>query len=213
MKQIIRLTESDLHKLVKESVKKIIREMDGDDFVSPLQRTRNARKAPIGQIKNFDPNKSYGSIGGNYVENRRIMDVAKKKLISIISKPFSINVASQYYGYFYGETPDGWKFEIEDIPLEVVIDSPSSYRPATWWDPEEWNDAEYHVEPPALPDYIYFCPPGGDWQPIQFDAKIKELFLKNADPDEDVDGDIIGDAERDYFDNMPEPDYERDDDW
>jgi len=29
MKQIIRLTESDLHRLVKESVRRILREMDG----------------------------------------------------------------------------------------------------------------------------------------------------------------------------------------
>ena len=29
MKQLIRLTESDLHRIVKESVKKILREMDG----------------------------------------------------------------------------------------------------------------------------------------------------------------------------------------
>jgi hypothetical protein len=31
MKQVIRLTESDLHKIVKESVKKILREMEGGD--------------------------------------------------------------------------------------------------------------------------------------------------------------------------------------
>lgn len=30
MKQVIRLTESDLHRLVKESVQRIIREMAGD---------------------------------------------------------------------------------------------------------------------------------------------------------------------------------------
>ena len=30
MKQIIRLTESDLHRIVKESVQKILREMGGD---------------------------------------------------------------------------------------------------------------------------------------------------------------------------------------
>ena len=31
MKQIIRLTESDLHRLVKESVRRILREMEGGD--------------------------------------------------------------------------------------------------------------------------------------------------------------------------------------
>lgn len=35
MKQIIRLTESDLHKIVKESVNRIIREWNGDRDIDP----------------------------------------------------------------------------------------------------------------------------------------------------------------------------------
>lgn len=35
MKQIIRLTESDLHKIVKESVNRIIREWNGDRDINP----------------------------------------------------------------------------------------------------------------------------------------------------------------------------------
>ena len=35
MKQIIRLTESDLHKIVKESVNRIIKEWNGDRDINP----------------------------------------------------------------------------------------------------------------------------------------------------------------------------------
>lgn len=35
MKQIIRLTESDLHKIVKESVNRLIREWNGDRDINP----------------------------------------------------------------------------------------------------------------------------------------------------------------------------------
>ena len=35
MKKIIRLTESDLHKIVKESVNRIIREWNGDRDINP----------------------------------------------------------------------------------------------------------------------------------------------------------------------------------
>jgi hypothetical protein len=35
MKQIIRLTESDLHRIVKESVNRIIREWNGDRDINP----------------------------------------------------------------------------------------------------------------------------------------------------------------------------------
>ena len=36
MKQVIRLTESDLHKIVKESVQNILQEMKPDDFKNPF---------------------------------------------------------------------------------------------------------------------------------------------------------------------------------
>lgn len=35
-KQIIRLTESDLHRIVKESVQKVLQEMKPDDFKNPF---------------------------------------------------------------------------------------------------------------------------------------------------------------------------------
>ena len=35
MKKLVRLTESDLHRIVKESVNRILREYDGDDYFAP----------------------------------------------------------------------------------------------------------------------------------------------------------------------------------
>ena len=39
-----------------------------------------------------------------------------------------------------------------------------------------------YVDNIEMPKYIYFCPPGGkynEWQKIQFDGTIKDLFVKN----------------------------------
>ena len=61
MKQIIRLTESDLHRIVKESVQKVLQEMKPDDFKNsfspyfhlnkrsdkPISPKRNSVKKPI----------------------------------------------------------------------------------------------------------------------------------------------------------------------
>jgi hypothetical protein len=183
MKQIIRLTESDLHNIVKESVKKIIKEAN-----------------IVGKIPNFNPNRSYTKLDGVYADNQRIMDVAKKKLISIISKPFKLgvnNYDADAYGYFWGETPDGWAFEAEDIPLDLIIDDYSYDEPSSWDSPGGYSDTEGHVENIDMPKYIYFCPPNGgrnDWQIIQFDDAIKELFIKNAKPDDDI-SDALHDRE------------------
>lgn len=181
MKQIIRLTESDLHRLVKESVKRIIKEWD-----SPLDKVRNNKPKPVGQIRNFDPNRSYTRLNGMYVDNQRVMAIAKKKLLSIISKPFKISVNSYGegdYGYFYEETPDGWQFEAEDIPLDLIIDDYSYDEPASWDSPGGFSDTVGHVENIDMPKYIYFYTPDGnfnEWQRIQFDNTIRDLFVKNA---------------------------------
>lgn len=174
MKQIIRLTESDLHRLVKESVQKILKET-----------------GVVGRIPNFNPNKSYTELNGAYADNQRIMDIAKKKLISIISKPFEISVSNydaDAYGYFYADTPDGWTFEAEDIPLELIIDDYSYDEPPSWDSPGGYSDTEGHVENIDMPEYIYFCPPGetSKWQKLQFDDTIKQLFAKNAKDDGDL---------------------------
>ena len=183
MKQIIRLTESDLHRLVKESVKKIINEV-----------------GVVGKIPNFDSNRSYTKLNGMYADNQRIMDIAKKKLLRIISKPFKISVSNyddEAYGYFYGKTPDGWQFEAEDIPLELIIDDYSYDEPASWDSPGGYSDTEGHVEDIQIPACIYFCPPGGsfnEWQKIQFDGAIKEMFAKNAKEEDDI-SDALHDRE------------------
>lgn len=196
MKQIIRLTESDLHRLVKESVKRIIKEWD-----SPLDKVRNNKPKPVGQIRNFDPNKSYTKLNGMYVDNQRVMKIAKKKLLSIISKPFEVtinNADENDYAYFYAETPDGWWFESDDIPVDLVIDSYSYYSPATRWDPEEWGDTEGSVESIDEPGYIRFGVPNSkynEWQKIQLDNEIRDLFVKNAEPDEDSVGEALSDKE------------------
>jgi len=171
MKQLIRLTESDLHKIIKESVKRIINEA-----------------GVVGKIPNFDPNKSYTRINGMYADNQRIMAIAKKKLLSIISKPFKISVSASEdtgdaWADFYGNTPDGWRFEADDIPLDLIIDDYSYDEPPSWDSPGGYSDTKGHIEN-VEPVEIWFCPPGQntpeDWQKIQFDNTIRELFAKNA---------------------------------
>jgi len=180
---LIRLTEGDLHRIVKESVNRILNEV-----------------GIVGKIPNFDSNKSYTKYNGIYVDNQRIMDIAKKRLISIISKPFKLSVSNyddEAYGYFYEETPDGWKFEAEDIPLKLIIDDYSYEEPESWDSPGGYSDTEGHVEDIQIPACIYFCPPGGsfnDWQKIQFDRTIKELFAKNAKEEDDI-SDALHDRE------------------
>lgn len=174
-KQTIKLTENEFYELINESVKKILKEVN-----------------VLGKINNFSPGKSYTQINGVYADNQRVINIAKKKLISIISKPFKIRVsASEYngesWGYFYGETADGWKFEAEDIPLELIIDEYSYEEPESFYSPGDYSDTEGHVEEINIPAEIWFCPPGQtspkDWQKIQFDKTIKELFSKNAEDD------------------------------
>ena len=175
MKQIIRLTESDLHKLVKESVQKILNET-----------------GIVGKIPNFNPNRSYTQINGMYADNQRIMNIAKKKLLNIISKPFKISVsASEYSGEawanFNATTTDGWRFEAEDIPLDLIIDDYSYDEPPSWDSPGGYSDTEGHIEN-VEPVEIWFCPPGQnkpeDWQRIQFDKTIRNMFAKNANDDD-----------------------------
>ena len=105
MKQIIRLTESDLHRIVKESVKKIIKEAN-----------------IVGKIPNFNPNRSYTKLDGVYADNQRIMDVAKKKLISIISKPFKLGV-NNYDADAYIKSFNGQNFSATDYVFPAKDDT------------------------------------------------------------------------------------------
>ena len=72
MKQIIRLTESELHRLVKESVQKILAETDASSSgdvnrpVFPMMR----RPSPVGDptdevVKSLDPRPGISRDGGN----------------------------------------------------------------------------------------------------------------------------------------------------
>lgn len=172
MKKLIRLTESDLHKIVKESVQKIIKEA-----------------GIVGKISNFDPNKSYTNINGTYTDNQRIMDMAKEKLISIISKPFKISVSTfegEGYGSFYEKTPDGWEFIAEDIPLDLIIDDYSCYEPETRYCPASYSNPKGHIENVETPTYIEFYPPSSSFkncQIIHLDDAMQELFAKNVQDD------------------------------
>lgn len=188
-KQIIRLTESDLHNIIKESVKRVLNEVE-----------------TVGKIPNFNPDKSYTQINGMYADNERIMKIAKKKLLNIISKPFNIKVFSydgEGYGSFDETTPDGWNFNAEDIPLDLIIDDYSYDEPPSWDSPGGYSDTEGHVENIDIPTEIWFITPGQhkpeDWQRIQFDNTIKDMFAKNAQDDGDL-SDALHDKE----------DYERD---
>lgn len=190
--KIIRLTESDLHRIVKESVKRALNEIE-----------------TVGKIPNFNPNKSYAQINGMYADNQRIMAIAKKKLLNIISEPFKIQVSASEdsgdaWGYFDETTADGWNFYAEDIPLDLIIDDYSYDEPASWDSPGGYSDTVGHVENIDIPTEIWFCTPGqnkpNSWQRIQFDETIKSMFAKNAEEDDDI-SDALHDMEtyeRDY---------------
>ena len=44
MKRVIRLTENDLHKIIKESVKRILRESDETKYAGPAARAASGKR-------------------------------------------------------------------------------------------------------------------------------------------------------------------------
>ena len=81
--------------------------------------------------------------------------------------------------------------------MELIIDDYSYDEPASWDSPGYYSDTEGHVEDIQIPTCIYFCPPGGkfkDYQKIQFDGAIKEMFAKNANEEDDI-SDALHDRE------------------
>lgn len=57
MKNRIRLTESDLHKIVKESVNRMLTELDWKTYASAAEKSANRFKIPISTRKNRETGK------------------------------------------------------------------------------------------------------------------------------------------------------------
>lgn len=188
--KLIRLTEGDLHRIIKDSVNRILRESE-----------------------------EYILINGQNVPIEQAMTLAKQELVNYLqSNVIPISVSS-YEGEGYGsieiDTESGWYFLAEDFPVDLVIDSYSSYSPATRWDPEEYNEVEGHIENIDFSGDIECYPPSDlpfGQRPVvilTIDDELKKLLNENCKAD-DISGALASMEEYDK-DHYPEPDYERDD--
>ena len=67
MKQLIRLTESDLHRIVKESIKKILDEVSGFDYFRRPNRTSTTNVNSSNSV-------SSSNVGSNNAYNKGVYD-------------------------------------------------------------------------------------------------------------------------------------------
>lgn len=189
MRKIIRLTESDLHRIIRSTAKRVLREMDGD----------------------VEEN------GGDIVSE------ARAALVRALQNGVVVNVINP--SFFDGditadldiETDDGWWFSCEGgLELYFEIDEHSYYSPATRIDPEEWGDAEGHVESVDLStEYpIQAFPPSqnegenDDSIDLPIDDELRNLIVQHIDVDKiEIDNDIVSE-----FETYHAPDNEYDDD-
>ena len=173
MKQIIRLTESDLHRVVKESVKSIIREMD---FSTP--RARNFLRQAMGnKVKKYndearkegggDPaltNKYWSQIhDGSYAHNTGDKKAKEMRL----PYPWSYSDGIRGAGnsglnpnrHYNGYQTAGWEDMAEEMFGKELADK--FYE---WADGEDFN--------PTLYSNMY----GEDWENVESDVDSDDAF-------------------------------------
>ena len=144
MKQIIRLTESDLHRLVKESAKKIIKEMD---FKTPDIRNKMrdafANKAEkIAQFTKGSP--EYNKANDTY---RNVYNYMKKK----VGQDFSPTPGSE--GVKYDDDmyiTSGWEDFIDKEFGKEVYDAFMDWAEKVDFDPTMYGKAEYSADDPSV---------------------------------------------------------------
>lgn len=190
-KQVIRLTESDLHRIIKESVRRVLTESEEYTVIGD-------KKVPLEQAK----------------------VIARQELINHLQNNEEVVKITSYEGKGYGtleiETDNGWYFLAEDLPVYLEIDTHSSHSPATRLDPEESQDVEGHVEGIDFIGDISCFPaselPFNQQKPIMLniDDELSKLMEEKCKPEKDIHDALLA-MEEYEIDHQPEPEYERDD--
>jgi hypothetical protein len=216
-KKIIRLTESDLHNIIKKSVQKILREA-GEDFTSPLDRVRNSKHPSLGKIDNFNPNNGYVVVDGQGMPLEQAKAMARQEIVDYLQTNGTKMSIGAYRGEGYGtieiETDNGWYFIAEDIPVDIEIEQYSYYNSATYWHPEEYGDTEGYVDGVDYKAIPFLCYPPSNLPDnkqkpfeLQVDDELAQLLDEKCDTS-DID-DALQEMEQYAIDNAPEPpDYE-----
>ena len=78
-KKLIRLTESDLHKIVKESVKKIIKEGHNEDYMEAKQIIDGMDFEDVKKLPYMDKRFSFGALNGS--EGEGLIDLNYKGIL------------------------------------------------------------------------------------------------------------------------------------
>lgn len=191
-KKLIRLTESDLHRIIKESVRRVLTESE-----------------------------EYVVIDGQNVPIEQAKVIARQELINHLQNNVEDVRFSCYGGEGYGtleiETDNGWYFLAEDLPVYLEIDRHSGYSLPTWDSPENSWDVEGHVEGIDFIGDISCFPkselPLNQQEPIMLniDDELSKLMEEKCEPNKGDLNDALLAMEEYESNNQPEPEYERDD--
>ena len=78
-KKLIRLTESDLHRIVKQTVKKVLREEHGNDYLEAKQIIDGMDFEDVKNLPKRDPRFSFGALNGS--EGEGMIDLNFKGIL------------------------------------------------------------------------------------------------------------------------------------
>lgn len=209
MYYIMRITENKLRRIIRESINRVLKESE-EDFVSPLQRTKNNKPKLLGQMQNFNRDKGHIEVDGQWVTLRQAKAMARESLIKEMEKNgetmrFYAYNDGDCYGTLEVETEDGWYFIAEEIPAGIEIDRHAYYTPATWWDPEEYGDTEAHVEGVDFDEAVFVCYPPQNGKEQSFELKVDpelEQVLRDKCNTDELDDDLLCKLEELYSDHQ-----------
>ena len=144
-------------------------------------------------------------------EPQGAMETARQELVNYITEngvEMSVYVCKgDAYGTIEVETDNGWYFIQEEIPVDLVIDSYSSYSPATYWEPEDWSDVEGHIDSVEYQKQPFKCFPPSD-KPfneqesfeLKVDTELAKLLDEKCNTDDiDIHDELI-EMEKNYYD-------------
>ena len=103
MKQKIRLTESDLHRVIKESVKRVLREGHNEDYMEAKQIIDGMDFEDVKKLPYMDDRFSFGALNGS--EGEGLIDLNFKGILVTVRSVAKVTNKFEKYdegGQFLG---------------------------------------------------------------------------------------------------------------
>jgi len=152
MKRTIRLTEADLHRVIKESVKQCLTELDWKTYASAADKARKRYEdSPIPKSrKEWDRSREFDAAASRELSDKHGRnlktwgDMNGNRTVMDADAPWttgSNEYGSEPLGYYYTSSPKrDWRngaSEIQDGDLEVMGDIPIDIEPSRYISKEE----------------------------------------------------------------------------